>query len=339
MPDEALRRVRALLEQARSLLLTTHVRPDGDALGSEVGLALFLRSLGKHVRILNCDDPPPNLSWLGAFFPLERYRGEPEEQMAVREADLIVVLDVNALHRLEELAEPVRTSPAGKVVIDHHLDPEPFFQAAYIRSEAAATCELVFDVLEAWDPDRIDQACATALYTGLMTDTGSFRYDSVTPRVHEIAAELLRRGCRPAAIHERIFDQQRPETLRLLGHVLGSVEVHKGGRFSLLAVRRWMLEETGADYADIEGFVNYGLSLRGVEATVLMVEHPDYIRLSFRSKTTYPVNEWAKLFGGGGHRNAAGGRSLLSWEATRQRLLETFALFEPQPASGDLGQS
>ena len=335
MHRDTLSEVRAALQEVPSLLLTTHVRPDGDALGAEVGLARFLRALGKEVRIFNCDDPPPNLRWLGELFPIERYTASPEQQAYLERVACVVVLDLNALHRIEELSEPVRKTRARKVVIDHHLDPEPFFEVAYIRPEAAATCELVFDLIESWDLDRLDTGMATALYVGLMTDTGSFRYDSVTPRVHEIAAELLRRGgFSPAEVHRRIFDQWRPQSLRLLGMVLQTVQVHCQGRLSLLEVRRMMLMETGADYAELEGFVNFGLSLADVEATVLMVEYPDYIRLSFRSKTTYPVNQWARLFGGGGHRNAAGGRSELDWESTRRRLLETFPLFDPQPEAG-----
>jgi bifunctional oligoribonuclease and PAP phosphatase NrnA len=303
MPDQVL----SALLAAERVVITTHVRPDGDALGSQIGLALFLRRLGKQVAMLNSDPPPRNLDWLMDLAEVETYDGSLIQRQVIEAADAIVLVDTGVLERVGNLAPAVSASPARKLLIDHHPMPEDWYDARLLRTEASSTGELVFDVISAHDAGMIDTAIATALYTAIMTDTGSFRYGSTTPRVHRIVAELLERGdIRPESIHVAIYDMRQLSGLRLLGLVLDTITTLYDGRVAYAHITPDMLRLAGANSEEAEGFVSYPLSLEGVQAVVMFLEISTGVKASFRSKGDVPVNDWARHFGGGGHRNAAG---------------------------------
>ena len=289
------------------LLLSTHIRPDGDAIGSELGLAFFLRKLGKQVDIINSDSPPYNLGWLPGIDDVETFDGSLPQLKLAADADAIVVLDTNALHRLGRLAPTVRDATAEKLLIDHHTSPESWFTATYARDTASSTGELVYELICEHDARLIDTEIATALYTAIMTDTGSFRYDSVTPRIHRIVADLLERGdIRPSPIHTSVFDTRSMEGLRLLGLALETITLRYGGQLGYMVVSQRMVHESNSSLQETEGFVNYALSIEGVKAAVIFSETDSGVKMSFRSKGKTHVNEWARAFGGGGHRNASG---------------------------------
>ncbi len=302
-----LERVLALLREHDRFLITTHIRPDGDALGSQLALGWFLRKLGKKVAMINSDPAPENLGWMAGVDDAEVYDGAIDQRERIAQADVILVLDTNALERLGKLAGAVQDSKAVKVLIDHHTDPEGWFDAAYAPDTASSTGELVYELIAAYDPALIDTEIATALYVAIMTDTGSFRYSSVTPAVHRIVADLLERGdLRPAPIHTALFDTRSLAGLRLLGLALETIRLHYDGQIGSMRVSQRAVRAAAAGLHETEGFVNYVLSVASVRAAVIFIEIDAGIKMSFRSQGDAYVNEWAQAFGGGGHRNASG---------------------------------
>lgn len=297
----------ACLERHARFVLTTHLKPDGDALGSMLALGQLLRRRGRTVHLFTVDLPPPNLSWLPGLEQVELFTGTLAQRTVLAQAEVICVLDTNALERLGALAEAVASSRALKVLIDHHRGLQAGFDLAYVRSGACATGELVYELVRAVDRQLIDSAMATALYVAIMTDTGSFRFNTVRPRVHRIVAELLARGrLLPEAIHSAIFDRRTPEGMRLLGLGLQQLQLRYGGRLAYMVLSRRMFHQVGADSEDTEGFVNQLLTIEGVQLAVLFTELRTGVKISFRSKGAYAVDRWARAWGGGGHRNASG---------------------------------
>jgi len=288
-------------------VLTTHIKPDGDALGSQLALRRLLQKMGRDVYLINSDPPPSNLTWMPGIDQVEVFKGTLSQRERIDQADVICVLDTNALDRLGDLAPAVEASRARKLLIDHHTAPEDWFDLQYVRDTASSTGELVYELVCAVDPNLIDHELATALYVAIMTDTGSFRFNTVTPTVHRIVADLLERGgLSTEAIHSAIFDTRTPESMRLLGLALRNLQLRYDGKVAYMVLSRRMFNETGASTEDTEGFINHLLSIRGVRVALLFTEIEKGVKISFRSKGDYHVNEWARAFGGGGHRNAAG---------------------------------
>lgn len=299
--------VRSLLRDHQRFLIATHISPDGDAIGSQVALGRFLRKMGKEVTLLNADPMPRTLEWLPGADDVLVFDGSAEQLKRVAAADVAIVMDTNAEERLGRVGGPLRNSGAVKLLVDHHTHPERWFDVAYQRDTAAAAAELVYEIIQAVDPGLVDAQIATALYTGIMTDTGSFRYSSVSPAVHRIVADLLERGgITPAPIHAALYDNRTLASLRLLGLALDTVQLRYGGRVGYTVVTHDMLSATGADSDDKDGLVNYVLSIEGVQAALLFSEAAGGTKISFRSETDTHVNGWAAAFGGGGHRNASG---------------------------------
>jgi phosphoesterase RecJ-like protein len=288
----------------QNIVLTTHTNPDGDALGSEFAFHHMLRAMGIHCRIINVDVMPENLSLLGGTDLFETW--DPDLHHNVfRIADGIVALDFNQSGRMLGMADTVCSSSATRLVIDHHLDPRAFADLYLSVPDASSTAEIVYDILLAAGIE-LTHEIALGLYVGLMTDTGSFRFDRTTPKVHRIAAELLVAGVEPTTTHRAIFDNFLMGRTRLLGRILGGIEEFCEGRATVLSVTKQMFDETGTGIEDVENIVNSGLSIRGVEVTALITEFPDGHKISFRSRGQYSVNTIAGEFNGGGHRLAAG---------------------------------
>lgn len=293
------------------MVLTSHIRPDGDAIGSELGVAHFLKALGKEALVVNSDAEPRNLGWLlddhGGGFVETFEDGKLSQIEAFASADVLLVLDTGAAHRLGKLEDRVKGMSARKLLIDHHPDPEEWFDLACVRTEAASTGELVYELIAGHDPGLIDEHIATALYAAIMTDTGSFRYGATRPNTHRVVADLLERGgISPEPIHIKIFDQRTRESLRLLARALETITTHYDGRLASMVISQDILRESGAYFDETEGLINYALGLKEVVAAIIFLETPKGIKVSFRSKGDCPVNDWAARFGGGGHANAAG---------------------------------
>lgn len=292
---------------AERVVITSHIRPDGDAIGSMIGLGLFLRKLGKHVSLISSDPPPVNLEWMNDLAEITRFTGALKQLKRVTEADTLIMVDTGVLNRTGDFGEPFKNTSGQKLLIDHHPNPETWFDLGLVREGAAAVGEMIYDLIEAHDPDLIDANIATALYTAIMTDTGSFRYGSTTARIHRIIADLLERGSfGPEPIHVATYDTRSLGSLRLLSRALDSITPVYDGRLAYIVVTLGMMESTGGNSDETEGITNYPLSLQGVEAAVLFLETSKGIKCSFRSKGDVAINGWARKFGGGGHRNAAG---------------------------------
>ena len=307
----ALAAVRDALVAADRVVITTHLRPDGDAIGTEVAVARALQALGKTVLVLNTDKVPRNLDWLAEEQPtglMSVYEsGDLAQAQAVAEADALLVVDANAAHRLGAVGDVFRKSGRPVLLIDHHPDPETWFDAPCVRTDTASAAEIAYELIAGIDPALVDRAVATALYVGIMTDTGSFRYSATTPRTHAIVADILERGdVAPEPIHISIFDGRSREGLALLSASLATITTHYEGRLATMFVTQDMLRQSGAFFDETEGLINYGLSLDGVLAAVIFLELSSGVKLSFRSKGDCPINQWASRFGGGGHANASG---------------------------------
>ncbi len=291
-----------------AVVITTHVRPDGDAIGSQLALGLYLEELGKDVTMINEHPVPENLEWLQGVERIRVYDRSLVQRAAIAHADAIVLVDCNAGARVgERLERSIRNSGATKFLVDHHTEPEMWFNHVYRRAGAAATAELLYELMVRHRPTSIKGAISMALYVGLVTDTGSFRFDTVTPKVHRMAAALLEDGViRPGAVHGAVYETRSLAWARLLSRALGSLTVCKGGRVGYVAIGRGVLSSFGATREDAEGFVDYPLALKEVLVALLFTETTKGTKVSFRSKGSQHVHRWARSLGGGGHCNAAG---------------------------------
>ena len=297
----------SLFDQHQRFFITTHTRPDGDALGSQIALGRFLQKLGKDVAMINSDAPPYHLDWLPGSEEVEVFDGSIDQRKQIDEADVVFVVDTNAWERLNALAGPIKGNTGVKALIDHHTHPEEWFDVMYRRERASSTGELIYELIAAHDADLIDAEMATLLYTAIMTDTGSFRYSSVTPTVHRVIADLLERGdIKPAPIHTELYDTRSLASLRLLSMSLSTITLRYDGAVGYMVLTHDMIEDAGATPDDAHGLVQYVLSIESVEVALLFKEHTKGTKMSFRSKGNFHVNEWARSFGGGGHRNASG---------------------------------
>ena len=297
-----------IIDEKKIFLLTTHVDPDGDGLGSEIALARHLKKRGKAVSILNHSSTPPNYRFLDPKGEIIQF--DPILHAGkVQQAEVIFIIDTNHLDRLRSLEPYVRESRAIKICVDHHLDPDLVGADYYlIDVPATATGEIIYHLLQYLDDHKIDSESARALYTAIMTDTGSFRFPRTDPEIHRVAAHLIECGANPPEIFQEVYEKSPLSTLQLLSRALSNLKTAENGRVAFMIVTREMLQETGASEIQTENFIDYTMRVGGVQIGLLFSEFPDGVKISFRSKGKIPVNELAKEFGGNGHFNAAGAR-------------------------------
>lgn len=315
-----------LLATPMRVVITTHHKPDADALGSSLALCLYLKKKGHTVQVITPSDYPPFLNWMPGQEQVIAYdpsRDAGTIQEHIRGADLIFCLDFNSLSRIHDLGPWIESSKAGKIMIDHHLQPDRFARYQIWDSRAAATTELVFDLITLLgDHHLIDIPIAECLYAGLVTDTGSFRHPSTNRTVHLIVADLLRIGVNPSRIHKLVYDNNQLNRLRFLGFILkDKLQVLPEYHTAYMAISREEIKEYQVETGDTEGVVNYALSLAGVVLGIVVIDRREHVKLSFRSVGDFDVNSFARrYFEGGGHKNAAGGKSDHSLEQTMERL-------------------
>jgi len=312
----------ALLSTPKKIVITTHHKPDGDAMGSAMALYNFLIQKQHQVEVITSSDYPSFLHWLKNNEIVSIFHKNPSKSInSISAADLIFCLDYNQLSRTEALAEHIGKSTADKVLIDHHLEPDSFCNINFSFVNSCATCEVLYHILSKLDDKCIDQYIAECLYTGIITDTGSFRFDSTTSDTHIVAARLLEKGVSTASVHERIYDDFSEERTRFLGYCIqNKLVVLPDFKTAFISVTLEEQEKFNNKTGDTEGIVNYALSIAGVVMAVLFTEHKNMIKMSFRSKGVFSVRDLASVhFNGGGHRNAAGGRSHDSLNETIDR--------------------
>ncbi|MHB8906108.1 MAG: DHH family phosphoesterase [Melioribacteraceae bacterium] len=297
--------LKKIIDEHGSFLLSTHVNPDADALGSQLGFYLILKKLGKKVRVINHSVTPYNLEFLDQYNVIEKF-DESVHANVFDESEVFVLLDLNQGNRIASMEKGLRAFKGLKVCIDHHQDTENLFDFVFGGIEYSATSEIIYDFIEETKIVELDYAIALQLYSGIMTDTGSFRFDRTSPRIHRIMAELLEKGVSPTDVYDKIYDQFKFGRVKLLGEALSSVQLDSTQKIAYMVVRREQLNQNDATEADIDGFVNYCLTIQGVQIGILFYELKDGIKVSFRSKGEIPVNKLAKEFNGGGHTNASG---------------------------------
>lgn len=309
--------IEAEIQNANSIVITSHKSADGDSVGCSLGLLHFIEKLGKKAVICHPDPAPGFLYWLDSS-PIVLLSETPEKVEAeMKNADLIFCLDYNATNRLgPEMKEMLEASSCKKIMIDHHLNPEEFPTLMISETTASSTSQLIVDLIEqSGHLDLLDEKIGTPLYLGILTDTGSFRFNSVSPRTHEVLAKLLAGGVQHHLIHEKLADNNTESRLRLQGYAMHEkLEIMHDYQVAIISLSKEELAEYGYVKGDTDMLPNLCLSIKGIKAAIVFTERDGIMKISFRSKgKENPVNILAsENFNGGGHANAAGGMSELS---------------------------
>ena len=315
-----------LLEFPRKILITTHTNPDGDAIGSSLAMYGYLKKKGHDVSVMMPDPDPAFLSWMPFHSSLLVYSDQEETCIRMIErAEIIFCLDFNGLGRLSDAEKPVRDANAIRILIDHHRDPAPVFNHMISVIETSSTSELIYDFIAGCgDASLIDQDIASCIYSGIITDTGSFSYSCNYEKTYLITADLYRKGIDGEHIHRLIYDTYSEERLRLLGYSISEkLVVLEEYNTAYISLSKDDLDRFNYQVGDTEDVVNYALSIAGINLAALFSERDDVVRVSFRSKGNFSVNDIArKYFNGGGHINAAGAISHLSLEETVRIFVE-----------------
>jgi len=291
----------------KRFVLTTHVNPDGDALGSELALASWLRGHDKDVAIINCSTTPFVYRFLDPEQSIRMF-DERRDAETLLSADVIAVVDTNHPNRTDGMETLIMRSPATKICVDHHLDPGNFAEHYFIDPDATSTGEILYRLLDCDAGNGLTPEIARALYCAIMTDTGSFRYPRVDAEVHRMVARLIEAGADPVETYRNVYDRWSNGRVRLLGEALGSLQVTGNGSIASIAITKDMLRRTGTSEEDTDNFTTYPMSIDGVRIGLLFVEIPEGTKISFRSRGEIPINRLAQEFGGNGHKNAAGAR-------------------------------
>jgi bifunctional oligoribonuclease and PAP phosphatase NrnA len=298
---------RTLVESHTRFVLTTHVNPDGDGLGTEVALAIYLKTLGKQATILNYSATPENYLFLANLYPIVQYDPSQHIQL-IENVEVIIVLDTNHPDRISAMKPALLSSQAVKICIDHHPEPADFADLYILDEASTSTGEIVYRLLNFLSSNSFSSETAIALYTAIMTDTGSFRYPKTDTETHKIIAQLIQTGADPVAIYQHVYEHGSLNRMRLLGKALATMQMTDDGKIAYIVLTREMLDSTNTTEVDTEAFVPYTLAIDKVQIGLMFSELPGFVKVSFRSKGDIWINELAKEFGGNGHKNSAGAR-------------------------------
>jgi bifunctional oligoribonuclease and PAP phosphatase NrnA len=291
-----------------SFLLTTHVNPDADAIGSEMALYFILKELKKEVYIINHNATPYNLLFLDKENIIEQFDEEKHIKI-FNEVDVLAAVDFNRSDRMVRLQQGFLSSSKLKITIDHHQDPEDFVSHHFVDQNYSATGEIIYDFIKKTNIVQLSFETALPIYAAIMTDTGSFRFERTTPEIHLIAADLLNHNVDPSEVFDAIYDQSRFNKIKLLGEALTTMQLYGSNKeIGYIVIYQESFRKTEAYEFDTDGFVNFCMSVEGVKIGLMFIELKDGFKVSFRSKGKIPVNKLAAEFGGGGHTNAAGAR-------------------------------
>ncbi|MBT8393645.1 MAG: bifunctional oligoribonuclease/PAP phosphatase NrnA [Flavobacteriaceae bacterium] len=326
MDKKDIDKVKLLLSLPKKIVIVSHKNPDGDAIGSSLGLYHFLIKLNHDVSVIMPNDYPDFLKWMPGQDIIKNYENNKSlAEVSIEEADLIFTLDFNSLERAGEMESCLKQSKATKIMIDHHQQPSDY--AAYMYSDVSisSTCQMVYHFIHMLGKVQlIDKHIGTCLYTGIMTDTGSFRFSSTTSTTHKVVANLIEKGVDNSEIHRNVYDTNSFNRLQLLGKALNNLKVIPELKTAYITLSQKELNKFKFRKGDTEGVVNYGLSLKNVVFAAIFIEHKHegVVKISFRSNGDFSVNEFARThFSGGGHTNAAGGRSNLSLQQTVEKFI------------------
>ena len=326
MKEEDIQKIQELLSTPKKIIIIPHRSPDGDALGSTLGIYHLLKKLNHEPLVVAPNEFPDFLAWLPDSDAVLIYEKDKENiAQKIYDADLIFTLDFNALHRTGEMEQVLSKVTAPFIMIDHHQKPDDYAKYQFSDTKYGSTCEMVYHFIVSLGMENlIDKTIATCIYTGIVTDSGSFKFPSTTSTTHRVVANLIDKGIENAAIHNALYDENSYNRLQLLGQALKNMKILFDKKTSFITLSQKELDQNNYEKGDTEGIVNYGLSIKGIIFTAIFIEHRDenIIKISFRSQGSFDVNQFARThFNGGGHINAAGGKSYLS-------LNETVAKFE-----------
>lgn len=326
MTTEDIKNIKKLLSSPKQIVIIPHKNPDGDAIGSTLGLLHYLKQYDHEAVIIAPNDYPDFLKWMPGESSILKYDQQQDDcDRQIISADLIFTLDFNSLSRIGNMQTTVLKSSSIKIMIDHHQQPDDYARYMYSDVTMSSTCEMVYNFIDMLaDTEKINSDIATCLYTGIMTDTGSFRFSSTTSATHEIVSILIEKGADNANIHNQVMDTNSYERLQLLGKALSNLKVIPEYKTAYISLTQAELNSFNFKKGDTEGFVNYGLSLKGVIFAAIFIEsqQDNIIKISLRSKGDFSVNEFSRShFEGGGHTNAAGGKSDLNMEDTIDKFI------------------
>ncbi|MEM6719962.1 MAG: bifunctional oligoribonuclease/PAP phosphatase NrnA [Bacteroidota bacterium] len=335
MNEADIQGVQTLLETPKNSIIIPHKNPDGDAIGSTLALWHYLKNKQHNATIIAPNDYPDFLKWMPGEAEIVRFdTNRKYAENLLRDANVIFTLDFNDLSRIGEMESVVAAAEATFVMIDHHQQPSDYAKYMYSDTNMSSTCEMVYNFITfLGDEETITKDMATCMYTGIMTDTGSFRFKATTSTTHRIIANLMDKGAENAAIHNAIYDTNNPSRLQLLGCALKNMVVLEAYNTVYITLSKEELMRYDFKKGDTEGFVNYGLSLKGIKFAAIFIENlqEPYVKMSLRSKGDFSVNEFARAhFNGGGHTNAAGGRSEESLEATAEKFTSILASYKDE---------
>lgn len=315
------------IDKAQNIAIIPHRNPDGDAIGSTLALCHLLKKMSKNAQVLSPNDYPSFLGWMPGTSEILAFESYPEDVKSVlAKSDLVFTLDFNALHRAGEQFMPcLEKSQADFIMIDHHQMPDDYAAVTFSDVSYGSTCELLYDIMVAADYTKhLDKDIATCLYTGIVTDSGSFKFVKTTGHTHRVVADLIDLGADNPQIHINLFNNRSYNQLQLLGRALNQLQIIGNNSVAYTYLSQEDLNEFHYQKGDTEGIVNYGLSVEGIELAVIFIEQKQegIIKMSFRSQGDVDVNQLAREhFNGGGHINAAGGKS-------SETLTQTIANFE-----------
>ncbi|APU08983.1 phosphoesterase RecJ domain-containing protein [Cellulophaga geojensis KL-A] len=336
MNKEDSKTVKSLLSSPHKIVIIPHKNPDGDAIGSTLGLMHYLKNKGQQAVVIAPNDFPKFLKWMPGQEEIIIFENDKEvAEKYITEASIIFTLDFNHLSRVGFMQETLEAAEGTFIMIDHHQAPSDYAKVTYSDVHMSSTCEMVYNFIEAIEQDtsKITSKIANCLYTGIMTDTGSFKYSSTTSRTHRVVADLIDRGAENMAIHNKVFDTNSPSRLHILGCALKNMVILEDYHTAYITLSQEELDENEFKKGDTEGIVNYGLTLDNIIFAVIFIENKDegIIKISFRSQGNFSVNEFARAhFEGGGHDNAAGGKSNVSLEETTAKFVALLDSYKDQ---------
>ncbi|MEQ8909773.1 MAG: bifunctional oligoribonuclease/PAP phosphatase NrnA [Vicingaceae bacterium] len=322
-------------QSGKKVVIVSHRSPDGDSIGSSLGLYHFLKSLNYKVTVATPDPAPAFLSWLEGFDQIVNFEKHREETLtAIAEANYIFCLDFNTLVRSASLEQPIRKNKeAVWVNLDHHQEPDDFADYQWSDITASSTAEIVYQFVEQVLGKAFEnEAYANCIYTGILTDTGSFRFSSTSAKTHRIAADLVEFGADPTFIHSQVYDSYSPDRLKLLGFALHEkLTLLPQFHTAIIALTEKDLQRFNFQKGDTEGLVNFPLSIKEVNMAILITEKDGKVKMSFRSKGNFAVNQLSgRYFNGGGHLNAAGGISKVDVPKTVEQIVEILPEYEAE---------
>ncbi|MDX9846943.1 MAG: bifunctional oligoribonuclease/PAP phosphatase NrnA [Tenuifilaceae bacterium] len=324
--------IKAFLHQNQNIVITSHHNPDGDAIGSILGLYHILRGMGVPSTMIIPNDIPEFLNWLPGAAQILRYSKNPNEAKEhIKNAQVLFALDYNGSARLEKMEKHFAESQAVKVLIDHHPNPEKGFNYYFSQTAASSTAELVYEFAHAIGAQSfINTHCAINLFAGIMTDTGSFSYACSSPRTFEIVARLVSLGVKVEEVQQKVYNNFSEDRMRLMGHSLATkMRVFHEFKAAYISLTRDELKRFNYRIGDTEGLVNLPLSIKGIIFSALLVENTDFVKVSLRSSGNFPVNKICEeFFNGGGHQNAAGGKSFATITETENKFIEVLNTYK-----------